>query len=129
MPDPVEQPFMLYRVLIAFLFLILELLDGAESVHRPVSKLPRLRPSDIHVLGSNYHNYELNPVEADTCTQARTSGGRDARLYSIDAPLAEHEVRVVPLIGFSISIGVLLDSVELCADDFAEFLQLHSLRA
>ena len=106
---------------------LLELRDRLHACHCPVRQLPRFRPADVLVLRAQDDHCDFKVFVPNTGAQAGTCVGSDACLDSVDASLAQHQVGVVPLVRFSVSIGVFLHLVKLSADNVSEALELHAL--
>jgi len=126
MPNPVQQPFVLYRIVVVLE--VLELGDRFHPCHGPVRELPRFRPADVHIFGADDHNDNFEVVVHDRGAKARTCVGRDASLDTVDAALSQHKVGIVPLVGLPVSVGVLLHLVKLCAHHFPELWEFHAHR-
>lgn len=116
---------MLYGVVVVLC--LSELLDCLESRHGPVGQLPCLWPPDIHVLRAYDHDNYFKVVVTNAGAQAGSCVGSDAGLHPVDASLAEHLVRVVPLVGAFVAVGIFLDGIELGAHHLSELLELHGL--
>jgi len=129
MPDSVEQPFVLYLILGALLLLVLELFNRSQPVHCPIGKFPGLRPTDVHVFSGDNNDYQFNTIKAYACTQAWTCSWGDTCFDSINSSLPQHQVSVVPFIGFPVTIRILFDGVKLGAYHLSEFFKLHGFRA
>jgi len=108
-------------------FRIVKFVNRFQTLHGPVRKLPGFTPTDIHGLGADNHHYQVDSVVAQRGGQARTSSWSDSGLYSINSPLAKHQVCVVPLVSLLISIRVLLYYMGFCSNYFFEFRQFHRL--
>lgn len=121
-----------FRIIIIILIhlltlLIIKLINGLESLHGPVSKLPRFAPANVHWFCANNHNNKFNAFVTDACCQARSRRRCDTSFNSIDASLAQHQVSVVPLISLPVAIRVLLQNVRLRSHCLPKQRDLHSL--
>ena len=94
-----------------FALLVIELVDGLETLHGPICELPCLAPPNIHRLGAYYDNHQLDTFVADARAKAWSGRRRNARFDSVNAALTQHQVRVIPLIRLSIPICILLNDV------------------
>jgi len=110
MPYPVKKPLVLYRIVLVLQ--VLKLCDRFHAGHCPVRQLPSFRPPDVHVFGADDCHDDLKVVVHHRSAQARSCVRGDSRLYAIDASLAQHQVRVVPLVGLFIAVCVLLNHIE-----------------
>ena len=121
--------FIVVNIILVHLFalLVVKLVDRLQPLHRPVCELPRLAPPDVHRLRADYDDHQLDAFIADTRCQTWSCRRCDARLYAIDAALTQHQVRVVPLVRFSVPVRVLLHDVRLRAHDLLEQWDLHGL--
>lgn len=125
MSNSIEESLVLDFLTLVVRLLVLELLDGAQPLHRPVGQLPRFRPPDVHGLRANYHHDQVDAVHADRGAQAGARSWRHARLDSVDAALPQHQVRVVPLVRPFVPIRVFFHCEELRAHQFLELRDLH----
>lgn len=85
-------------------------------MHCPVCEFPGLRPTNVHVLSAYDDHYEVNTIHAYTGAETRPSGWSHSGLDTIDSPLAQHQVSIVPFVGPPVAIRVLLDRKELGAN-------------
>lgn len=134
MPYSIKKSLMLYLIIIiviifVYMFLVrktLKFSNGFHSLHGPISQLPCFRPSYIHRFRPQNNDYYFKIIIPHRCAQAWSSIRRHSSFNSIDASLPQHQMCIVPLVCFAVSIRILFHYMLLCAHYFPELFYLHA---